>query len=463
MTRGRQQIVATPLTEAGVRPFPARADIVIIGAGITGQTAAVEAHKLAPERSIALITDQEYSTIHTPALKQFLRRKLAPEQLLAFPPPSKYPEGIDIIHAHAQQINPKRHMLGLSGDRTIKYGSLLIATGSVSRRLPSSLPGATLDGVLTFHQLQDYLDLHKRLPSITDAVVIGGGLHACDTAMGLAERGIHVQWLIRGNIFLHDILDSESSKLVLAHLNRHRRIRVSTATEVVEIVGREGYVVGVVTNRGTFLPCQVVISCIGTIPNTALALSCTPPLTVRNGIAVDDHFRTSAPHIYAAGDVAALRNPLTGIYESRAQWYTAVMHGRMAAASITGHEGLVFPPGVRWQATNLGKGLSLLMVGNPVAQDEKSTILVDTDKGNSYRRIAMRGGRLVGYLSLGRSQPDSLAIKRLIEEKIPIRGIEDHLLRADFDARGYISQWKAYQTKRLFIEGKKKREKRGIV
>ena len=58
MTRGRQQIVATPLTESGARPFPARADIVIIGAGITGQTAAVEAHKLAPERSITLITDQ---------------------------------------------------------------------------------------------------------------------------------------------------------------------------------------------------------------------------------------------------------------------------------------------------------------------------------------------------------------------------------------------------------------------
>jgi len=65
--------------------------------------------------------------------------------------------------------------------------------------------------------------------------------------------------------------------------------------------------------------------------------------------------------------------------------------------------------------------------------------------------------------SLGRSQTDSFAIKRLIEEEIPIRGIEDDLLRADFDAQGYILQWKAHLAKRVFVEGKKQQEKEVVV
>jgi len=157
------------------------------------------------------------------------------------------------------------------------------------------------------------------------------------------------------------------------------------------------------------------------------------------GILVDDHLRTSVRDIYAAGDVAALRNPQTGMYKSRAQWYDAVLQGRTVAAVITGQHELVSQPfGVPWRATLLGN-LSVLAVGNLVSSSEGATILTDTSK-KSYRRLSMIDDRLVGYLSLGPTQPDSLAIKRIIDEGLSIRDIKKALLKGNFDARKYFSE-----------------------
>ena len=76
----------------------------------------------------------------------------------------------------------------------------------------------------------------------------------------------------------------------------------------------------------------------------------------KNGILVDDRLRTSVRDIYAAGDVAALPNPQTGGYETRAQWYSAVTQGKIAGAMMVGHSEVAKEPfGVQWHATQLGR------------------------------------------------------------------------------------------------------------
>jgi len=159
----------------------------------------------------------------------------------------------------------------------------------------------------------------------------------------------------------------------------------------------------------------------------------------KRGILVDDQLHTSVRDIYAAGDVAALKNPLTGTYETRAQWYAAVSQGRTVAAVMTGHEELAREPfGVQWHATQLGE-LSMLTVGNPLSLHDKVTTLTDTSQG-SYRRMSIVEDRLVSYLSLGLRQPDSLAMKRIIDEGHSVRAITKALLKGTFDARKYLSQ-----------------------
>ena len=417
------------------------AEIVIVGNGIAGLTAAIEARKLAADKRIVVITDQNHPTINTPALKQFAIGKLTREQLLAYPAGTERTQRIHVINARVEEIQARKKYVCLTGGRGFGYESLLIATGSVATGLPQNLPGRDFDGVLTLHRLNDYLDMRRRLSEIEDAVVVGGGSHAIETVVSLLYWGIRVHWLIRSDTFLPRMLDRPASDMVLERIRR-AGAKVYTQTEVIGIVGRVGSVNGVVTNQHQFLPCQLVLVCTGTTPVTTLATNCDLPMKSERGILVDDQLRSSVRDIYAAGDVAALKDPQSGEYAPRAQWYAAVQQGRIAAAAMTGsatHEECF---GIPWHATRLGE-LSMLTVGNALQWRDMATTLTDSSKG-SYRRLSIVDDRLVGYLSLGPAQPDGLAIKRLIDEGHSIRNIKKALLKGNFDARKYFSHQRTY-------------------
>ncbi len=428
------------------------ADIVIIGNGIAGLTAAIEARRLAPDRSIVMITEQCHPTINTPALKQFAMGKLAQEQLLAYPAGTERRQHIRIVNARVEGINAEDKYLYLPGGYSFGYGSLLIATGSAPNGLPEDLPGRDFDGVLTLHRLHDYLNLRRRLHEVKSAVVIGSGAHAIETAMALLQWGIEVYWLMRGEIFLSRMLDRPASQMVLEHA-RNAGVKIYTNTEAVGIVGRVGSVIGVVTNQHQLIPCQLVLACTGTKPVTTLAERCTLPIAHREGILVDEQFRTSVKDIYAAGDVAAWKNPQTGRYETHGQWYAAVQQGRIAAAAMTGHyDPAQHSLGVSWHATHLGE-LCMLTVGSPLSAMKGAVVLAEHGKKRYCRMIAI-GGKLLGYLWLGAVQPDSLAIKRLIDEGHPIQGVQEALLKGKFDARKYFSRRKTYTLKEIITSGK---------
>jgi NADPH-dependent 2,4-dienoyl-CoA reductase/sulfur reductase-like enzyme len=420
-------------------PLRDQADIVIVGNGIAGLTAAIEARFFAPEKSIVIITEQSHPTIHTPALKQFAIGKLKQEQLLAYPAGIEQAQEIEMVNAQVEELVTRGKFVQLSDGRDFGYEALLLATGSKPNGLPVGMPGSSFDGVLTLHRLNDYLDLRRRLElrEVKEAVVIGGGTHAFENVMGLLHLGVRVHWLIRGSTFLPNALDSIASELVLEHA-RHVGAKVSMEMEVVGIVGRVGSVAGVVTNHNQTLTCQLALVCTGTSPQTTLAERCDVPLEHKRGFCVDDHLRTSVRDIYAAGDVAALKNARSGVFQPRAHWHDAVLQGRVAAAVMTGCTDLVSPLGIAWHATQVG-GLSLLTVGDPLRESEGAETVTNSRKGG-YRRLVMRGDRLVAYLSLGTTQPDSLAVKRIIEEGRSIRDIEKALLSGEFDAHHYFIQ-----------------------
>ncbi|HTI13893.1 MAG TPA: FAD-dependent oxidoreductase [Dictyobacter sp.] len=424
-----------------------KANIVIIGNGIAGLTAAVEARRLAPDKSIVIITDQTHPTINTPSLKQFAIAKLSREQLLAYPAGTEKRERIHLISSHVEYIHAQSKYISLKGNGGFGYDSLLIATGSSPSGLPDTTPGRNFDGVMTLHRLQDYLDLRRRIPEVHEAVVVGGGVHAIETVMGLLYWGIRVHWLIRGSIFMNRILDEVSSNVVLNNIQKAGAV-VHLSTEIAGVIGRVGAVAGVITNHQEMIPCQLVLSCTGTKPAQVLAKNCSVPMQQKNGILVDSKLRTSVRDIYAAGDVAALLNPLTGKYEPRALWYAAVLQGKAVGAIMAGEvESANRSFGVQWHATHLGE-LSMLTVGEPLSEDESVTTLTDNSQGN-YRRITIANDRLVGYLSLGTTPPDSLAIKRIIDEEFPVHDILKPLLKGKFDARAYLSQKRSRTTRTL--------------
>ncbi|HEY6411981.1 MAG TPA: FAD-dependent oxidoreductase, partial [Ktedonobacteraceae bacterium] len=361
---------------------------------------------------------------------------------------------IQMIQARAVEIDALGQFVRLANGSAFGYGSLLLATGSIATGLPTHLPGRDFDGAMTLHCLHDYMNLRRRLHEIEDAVVVGSGAHAIETVTSLLHLGFHTHWLIRGKTCLSRELDLQSSELLIRHIQQ-AGAKVYTETELVGIAGNIGAVAGAITNHQQMLPCQLVLVCTGIKPVTTLAEHCTLPMMFEReqGIFVNNQLRTNVPGIYAAGDVAALHNPQIGNHERRAQWYAAVVQGYAAAAEMTGRPATSQHPfGVPWHATRLGT-LSLLTVGAPLARIKGSATLTGNYKG-TYRRLSILNDRLVGYLSLGPSQADGLAIKRLVDEGHSIAPLKEALLKGAFDARTYFSKQHSISVHASITSGK---------
>jgi NADPH-dependent 2,4-dienoyl-CoA reductase/sulfur reductase-like enzyme len=372
-------------------------------------------------------------------LKQFAIAKLNRDQLLAFPAGTERTNRIHLVNATVHEIHPRSKYVLMDGNRGFGYDSLLLATGSEPTGLSENIPGRQFDGVLQLHRLPDYMNLRRRIPEISEVVVVGGGVHAIETVIGMRYWGLEVHWLIRGTTFMRGMLDEEASDIVLEHI-REKGVHIHLQTEIAGIVGRMGCVAGVITNQQEMIPCQMILSCIGTRPVTELANHSTIPIKHKNGIIVDDKQRTSVRDVYAAGDVAALRNPQSGKYETRALWYAAAFQAKIAGAMLAGRHDLATQPfGVPWHSTHLGE-LCMLTVGEPMKQGKDIITLTDNNQ-NGYRRLTIVDNRLVGFLALGNKQPDdSLAMKRIVDEGLPIRDVVKSILKGQFDAREYLSK-----------------------
>lgn len=419
------------------------ADIVIVGNGIAGLTAAVEARHHARDASILIVTEQNHPTINTPALKQFGAGRVEVGQLPAFPPGTEQQLGVGVLNLRAERIDTRGRALELAGGHTVTYGRLLLATGARPTGLPVECPGRDFDGVLTLHTLRDYQDLRRRLEDVSSVVVVGGGYHAAETAIMLRERHLRVTWLIRGRGLLSSLLVAPASDLLLRHV-KHLGVDIRLETELAGVVGRIGATVGVVTAADEFIPCQLVVACIGVQPDVELLRGADLAQVPGQGVKVNGRMQTLAPNIYAAGAVAAVPDPLSGRHVSRGQWYFAFQQGRLAGAVLAG---ATIPPGATrkalgcfWHATQIDK-VSVLAVGAPTRseRDDPDTEVISDDSSGWYRHIVVRDDRLVGYLAVGPKQANGLALKRLVDEQINIRPIRRQLLTKDFDVGSFLT------------------------
>ncbi|HKS69120.1 MAG TPA: NAD(P)/FAD-dependent oxidoreductase [Ktedonobacterales bacterium] len=418
-----------------------RVDILIIGNGIAGCAAAMQARQHEPGAEILVVTEQPHPTINTPALKQFGAGHLELEQLLAQPPGTERRLRIGVIQQHVERIDVRSRQVYLRGGQHIQYERLLLATGSRPVGFPS-LPGADFDGVMTLHTLRDYLDLRRRLPVTSHAIVCGGGYHAAESALLLRQANVRVTWLIRGRSILAGQLDTPSSDLLLQQVQR-QGVEVRLETEAAGIVGRLGVAAGVLSTDGEFIPGELIIAATGVRPDTMLVQGTDMAMQARHGLRVDERLQTVMPNVYAAGAVASILDPQSRQRDSRAQWYFAFQQGRLAGASLAGasipEDARTAATGAFWHATHLGK-LAVVSAGAPMLSERDHDDIEIAGNGSAafHRRIVLRGDHLVGYLAVGAHPPSGLAIKRIIDERLDVRAIRKQLLSEDFDVPAFL-------------------------
>jgi NADPH-dependent 2,4-dienoyl-CoA reductase/sulfur reductase-like enzyme len=313
--------------------------LVIIGGGAAGMSAAAKARRTDPSLEIVAYERSGYVSYGACGFPYAIKGEIARVEDVVVRTPEQFAkQGIQALVRHeALAVDAAARTVRVrsrdSGAEFVEpWDELLITAGGAPVRPP--LPGVDLPGVFTLRTVEDALAIRgwveERAPA--RAVIIGGGYIGLELAEALAARGIALT-LVERLPQVMTMLDAELAGHVQAELER-QGVDVRLGVAVEGLAGDER--VRAVTAGGQALPADLVILAVGVRPSVALAREAGVALGPTGAVAVDDHQRTSAPGIWAAGDVAEAHHRVMG----RPAWVplgtTANKQGKVAGENIAG-------------------------------------------------------------------------------------------------------------------------------
>ena len=240
--------------------------------------------------------------------------------------------------------------------------------------------------------------------------------------------------------------DRTASHLAEAILRREG-VQVRTGTAVQEIIGRAGKVDHVILREGGRLECDLLVFAIGVWPNTALVSQETGIATNR-GILVDDQMRTTAPDVYAAGDVVEALDMLLGVRRTIAIWPLVYRQGYVAGCNMAGAE-REYEGGLPMNSVEVC-GVPTISVGITDPQEEGYEVPEEFNREEMvYRKLVLRNYRLVGAILIGDIGRAGI-YTGLIRDRAEVGGFKEDLLAENF---GLISLPRDYRKHLVTGEG----------
>ncbi|TSB18441.1 FAD-dependent oxidoreductase [Streptomyces sp. NBC_01525] len=317
---------------------------VIVGGGLAGAKAAETLRAEGFTGRVILICDERDHPYERPPLsKGYLLGKEERDSVFVHEP--AWYAGADIelhLGQPAVHLDPDARTVRLGDGTLIVYDKLLLATGAEPRRL--DIPGTGLAGVHHLRRLAHAERLRGVLASLGrdngHLVIAGAGWIGLEVAAAARSYGAEVTVVETAPTPLHTVLGPELGDL-FGDLHRERGVRFHFGARLTEIVGQDGMVLAVRTDDGEEHPAHAVLAAIGAAPRTSLAEQAGLALVDRSsggGIAVDAALRTSDPHVYAAGDVAAADHPLLDTRIRVEHWANALNGGPAAARAMLGQD-----------------------------------------------------------------------------------------------------------------------------
>jgi 3-phenylpropionate/trans-cinnamate dioxygenase ferredoxin reductase subunit len=307
--------------------------IVILGGGLAGGNAAVTLREEGFAGRVLLIGRESGIPFGRPPLsKAYLRSE---EELDGWyvKPPGWYEEhDVErLSESSVVTVDAAADTVALDDGRELGYEKLLIATGGRNRQLRA--PGADLPGI---HQLRTVAEcdaIKGEALSGRRAVVVGMSFIGSEVAASLTQLGVRVTAIFSGRAPLERVLGAEVAG-AFAAIHRENGVELRGDDKVVAFEGAER-VEAAVTAAGERVSCDFVVAGIGIEPQSPAFASNS--VAQSNGLLVDEHCRTSAPDIYAAGDIANQLHPVFG--RVRVEHYNnAERQGRAVARSMLGDD-----------------------------------------------------------------------------------------------------------------------------
>ncbi|GGP71840.1 MULTISPECIES: FAD-dependent oxidoreductase [Streptomyces] len=317
---------------------------VIVGAGLAGAKAAETLRAEGFTGRVILIGDERDHPYERPPLsKGYLDGKADRDSVFTHERP--WYAGAD-VELHLGQpvtaLDRYAKTVRLGDNTVIHYDKLLLATGSEPRRL--DIPGTDLAGVHHLRRLAHADRLRNVLAALGrdngHLVIAGAGWIGLEVAAAARGYGAEVTVVEPEPTPLHQVIGPELGQ-IFTELHSSHGVRFHFGARLTEITGQDGMVLTARTDDGEEHPAHDVLAAIGAAPRSALAEAAGLEMAERargGGIAVDASLRTSDPHIYAAGDVAAAHHPLLGTRLRVEHWANALNGGPAAARAMLGQD-----------------------------------------------------------------------------------------------------------------------------
>jgi NADPH-dependent 2,4-dienoyl-CoA reductase/sulfur reductase-like enzyme len=391
-------------------------ELVIAGGGLTAARAIKSYREAGGEGRIALVSEEATLPYHRPALsKRYLRgetRETPHVEDEAF-----YREhDVDVLlETSLVGVDPAAQAVRLdTGDR-LGYGKLLLATGARPRRL--RVPGGDLEGVFSLRTVVDSAAIREAAGNGERAVVVGGGFIGMEAAASLSRLGLDAT-LIHLGLGLFDQFGSTELSDQLAALYRGHGVDLLLGHEVAGF-GGDGALAHVETTSGLRIDADLAVVGVGVVPNVDFLDG--SGVEVDNGIVVNARFETTAPGVYAAGDVANFFDPLYGRRRRIEHWSNASYQGSEVGRILAGADG-----GYDQVSSFFSEvfGTTIKVFGDTSRFD---TLATEGSLADGFLGVYGEG-RLVGALTVGQSEELEALVKQLIAERAPADALERALV-----------------------------------
>jgi 3-phenylpropionate/trans-cinnamate dioxygenase ferredoxin reductase component len=401
--------------------------LVVIGASYAGIQGALSARDAGYAEPITVVADEARLPYQRPPLSKDFLTELATEESLLLRDKAFFDnKGINLIlGVRAADIDRRSRKILLGGHSALSFDKLLIGTGSHARKL--AVPGADLAGVRYLRTMQDAIELKASLREASEIVVVGGGFIGLEVAASAVKLGKKVTVLETASRLLERAVSAVVSEFLL-DMHRQNGVDVRLGETVGSIDGQNGRVTSVNGKNDTKIRADLVLVGVGGLANDGIAkdagLDCT------NGIAVDDHGRSSDPNILAAGDCATHHNHFARDWLRLESVQNAQDQAKAAGLAIAGRTGPYNSVPRFWSDQYDAK---LQIVG--ISRNFDDQAIRGSVEDGKFSVFYYRQGRLIAVDSVNRSG-DQMAARRMIAGGISPD--PDQIRDASFDLKSLL-------------------------
>jgi apoptosis-inducing factor 3 len=315
--------------ESTVAPPRAPTSVVIAGGGAAALAAADMLRRSGFSGPLTMVSADNEPPYDRPNLSKDYLAGTAPEEWMPLRSTQYYIDRkIDLLlNQRVTAIDTGRRVVTLDNGRHLAYGALLLATGADPIRL--EIP---LTGVAHIYYLRTFADTRAILAAAESgkaAVIVGAGFIGLEVAASLRARGLDVHVVGHEQVPLERVMGREVGTF-LRGVHESHGVTFHLGQSVSDIEGKQ-----VTLNDGTTLNADFVVLGVGVRP--AIALAESTGLTIDRGISVNEFLETSAPGIFAAGDIARWPDPHSGDKIRVEHWVVAQRQGQTAARNMLGY------------------------------------------------------------------------------------------------------------------------------